>query len=44
MSTVCVYCSSSNAIDDAYPRDEARGFDVGALRGAFTVEIDLDAD
>jgi hypothetical protein len=30
------------AIDAAYPRDQARGFSVGELRGAFSVEVDLD--
>lgn len=32
----------TEAIDRAYPQDEARGFSVGDLRGAFSVEIELD--
>lgn len=32
----------AEAIDAAYPRDQARGFSVGELRGAFSVEIELD--
>ncbi|NBD96436.1 MAG: DUF3365 domain-containing protein [Gammaproteobacteria bacterium] len=32
----------AEAIDTAYPQDEARGFSVGELRGAFSVEIDLE--
>lgn len=34
----------ADAIEQAYPDDQARGFSVGDLRGAFTVEIDLGAD
>lgn len=34
----------AEAIDMAYPQDQARGFSVGDLRGAFSVEIDLDSD
>ncbi|MDZ7790509.1 MAG: DUF3365 domain-containing protein [Xanthomonadales bacterium] len=34
----------AEAIDAAYPQDEARGFSVGELRGAFSVEVELDAD
>jgi hypothetical protein len=34
----------AEAIDSAYPRDQARGYSVGELRGAFTVEVELDAD
>jgi len=30
------------AIDAAYPQDRARGFSAGDLRGAFSVEVDLD--
>lgn len=46
---LCTTCHGSDirpelaeAIDAAYPQDEARGFSVGELRGAFSVEIDLD--
>lgn len=34
----------AEAIDDAYPQDQARGFSVGDLRGAFSVEVELDSD
>ena len=34
----------AEAIDAAYPQDEARGYSVGELRGAFSVEVELDAD
>lgn len=34
----------SEAIDSAYPQDQARGYSVGDLRGAFTVEVELDSD
>lgn len=34
----------AEAIDAAYPQDRARGFSVGDLRGAFSVEVPLDAD
>jgi hypothetical protein len=51
MGGPCAACHGVNlpsevleAIDAAYPEDEARGFDVGSLRGAFTVEIDLESD
>lgn len=46
---VCLNCHGSNiapavagAIDEAYPQDQARGFEVGELRGAFTVSVPLD--
>ncbi len=45
----CTACHGSDirpevaeAIDAAYPRDQARGFSVGELRGAFSVEVNLD--
>lgn len=48
---LCTACHGSDiapetaqAIDQAYPQDQARGFSVGDLRGAFSVEIDLDSD
>ncbi|NBD95663.1 MAG: DUF3365 domain-containing protein [Gammaproteobacteria bacterium] len=34
----------AGAIDAAYPKDEARGFSVGELRGAFSVEVELQSD
>jgi len=34
----------AEAIQDAYPEDRATGFAVGDLRGAFTVDVALDAD
>lgn len=34
----------AEAIDKAYPDDQARGFSVGELRGAFSVEVDLDTN
>ncbi|WP_376692107.1 Tll0287-like domain-containing protein [Wenzhouxiangella sp. EGI_FJ10409] len=34
----------AEAIDAAYPRDQARGYSVGDLRGAFSVEVELDSD
>ncbi|RFF30823.1 Tll0287-like domain-containing protein [Wenzhouxiangella sediminis] len=48
---LCTVCHGTDippevaeAIDAAYPRDQARGFSVGELRGAFSVEVDLQAD
>lgn len=48
---LCTACHGSDiepevakAIDAAYPRDRARGFSVGDLRGAFSVEVDLESD
>lgn len=45
---LCVACHGSNlapeiaaAIDKAYPDDQARGFSVGELRGAFSVKVEL---
>lgn len=32
----------AEAIDAAYPADQARGYEVGNLRGAFSVEVNLD--
>lgn len=34
----------AEAVRDAYPEDRATGFAVGELRGAFTVDVMLDAD
>ena len=41
---ICTACHGQSvaprvqaAIDDAYPEDEAMGFDIGTLRGAFTL-------
>jgi hypothetical protein len=31
----------ASQLDELYPEDQARGFSVGDLRGAFTVKIDL---
>lgn len=46
MCTVCHGTELSpevaEAIEAAYPRDRARGFEVGELRGAFSVVVDLD--
>ncbi|MEE4303371.1 MAG: DUF3365 domain-containing protein [Wenzhouxiangella sp.] len=48
---LCTVCHGTDippevaeAIDAAYPRDQARGFSVGELRGAFSVEVNLQAD
>lgn len=45
---LCTACHGTNiapevaeAIDAAYPDDQARGFQVGELRGAFSVEVEL---
>jgi len=47
----CTACHGSDlqpqvaeAIDAAYPDDRARGFAVGELRGAFSVQIELGSD
>jgi len=34
----------AEAIDAAYPKDQARGFSAGDLRGAFSVEIKFESD
>lgn len=46
---LCTACHGSDlspeldeAIDAAYPQDQARGFSVGDLRGAFSVKVELD--
>ncbi|WP_376696683.1 Tll0287-like domain-containing protein [Wenzhouxiangella sp. EGI_FJ10305] len=46
---LCTACHGSNispeldeAINAAYPQDQARGFSVGDLRGAFSVKVELD--
>ena len=48
---LCTVCHGTDippevaeAIDAAYPRDQARGFSVGELRGAFSVEVNLQSD
>jgi len=45
---LCIACHGSNldpavteALDRAYPEDQARGFSPGDLRGAFSVEVEL---
>jgi hypothetical protein len=46
LCTVChgtdIQPEVAEAIDAAYPKDQARDFSVGELRGAFSVEIDLE--
>lgn len=46
---LCTTCHGTNiapdvaeAITAAYPEDRARGFEVGDLRGAFSVEVELE--
>jgi hypothetical protein len=45
LCTVChgtdINPAVADAIDAAYPDDQARGYTVGELRGAFSVEVDL---
>jgi hypothetical protein len=48
MQPLCLNCHGSNiatpvaaAIDASYPQDQARDFEVGELRGAFTVTVPL---
>lgn len=46
LCTVChgtdISSDVAEAIDNAYPNDQARGYSVGELRGAFSVEVKLE--